>query len=156
MQCLLALTSAFRGWPDLQPGTVVTRQCPSGGITLLLSESKERLCRLFIRNACIFSWTEKKNYQKPLVINTNCPLLNSIQHSRKAVFLCQITWRSLYVELTDGVHWWWIHLDAHRAPESTLGLWELARKLTRVGSEGLWTEKVKIVKYHASRFFSSV
>lgn len=140
---LLVLTLAFRDWPESQ--TVPQWR----NHVALVWIQRETLCHLFIRNACIFSWTEKKNDQKPLVINTYCPLLNSIQHSRKAVSLCQITWRSLCVELRDEVHWWWIHLNAQ---ESTLGRWGSARKLTRVGLEGLWTKKVQIVKYHALRF----
>lgn len=126
------------------------RQCPNGGITLLSFESKERHFVICLLGMLVFSpgLKKKKNDQKPLVINTYCPLFNSIQHSRKAVSLCQITWRSLCVELTDEVHWWWIHLNAQ---ESTLGHWGSARKLTRVGLEGLWTKKVQIVKYHALR-----
>lgn len=86
MQCLLALTPR----PESQPGTIITRQCPNGGITLLFFESKERHFVICLPGMLVFSPT-LKNYQKPLVINTNCPLLNSVQHSRKAVFLCQIT-----------------------------------------------------------------
>lgn len=138
MQCLLALTPR----PESQPGTIITRQCPSGGITLLFFESKERHFVICLPGMLVFSPT-LKNYQKPLVINTNCPLLNSVQHSRKAVFLCQITWRSLCVELTDGVHWWRLHSNAHRAQESTLGLWGSARKWTRVGSKGCGQRKSK-------------
>lgn len=67
---------------------------------------RETLCHFFIRDACIFSWIENKNYQKPFVINISHLLLNSIQHSWKAVFLCQISW-SLCVwgwqmEFVDG------------------------------------------------------
>lgn len=36
---------------------------------------------------------------------------------------------------------------ADRAPPGH----RLARKLTRLSSEGFWTEKVKIVKYHVLR-----
>lgn len=41
----------------------------------------------------------------------------------------------------------------HTAQESILGLRGSARKLTRLGSEGSWTEKVKIVNCHALTFF---
>lgn len=115
------------------------------------SIQRETLCHLFIGDACIFSRIEKKNYQKPFVINISCPLLNSIQHSKKAVFLCQISWGlcvwSWQMESVDGEC-----TRMHTAQESILGLWGLARKLTRLGSEGSWIEKVKIVKCHVLMF----
>jgi len=43
-------------------------------------------------------------------------------------------------------------LECTQSPREHPWAMRLARKLTRVGSEGLWTEKVKIVKYHALRF----
>ena len=113
---------------------------------------RETLCRLFIRGVCIFSWIENKNYQKPFVINTGCPLWVSVQHSREAMFVCQITWGlcvwSWQMEFTDG-EFTWLHAEPRRA---CLGYEGLARKLTRLGSEGFWTEKVKVVKYLALRF----
>lgn len=48
MQHLLALTPAFRGWPESQAGTALTRQCPNGGNCIaLVWIQRETLCHLF-------------------------------------------------------------------------------------------------------------
>lgn len=55
MQHLLALTPVFGGRPELQLSTVVTRQCLSGGIALLLFESKERDFVVRLSGMLVFS-----------------------------------------------------------------------------------------------------
>lgn len=124
---------------------------PMEAIALLLFESKERHFVICFRDGCIFSSIENKNDQKPLVINTSHPLLNSIQHSRKAMFLCQITWGLCVwiwqMESMDGKYTW-----MHTEPREHPWPMRVGQKVNKARFRRVWTEKVKRVKYRALRF----
>lgn len=101
------------GWPESQPGTVVTRQCSSGGIVPPLLESKETLCFCLL-GMLIFSPSLKTKLPETISYEYTPSTFKLNPAFKKNDISLPYNLRFLCMELTDGGHGWWMHLDAHR------------------------------------------